>query len=285
MGSLTVSSRECRGLKKGATVSVQVVPIISVVANAVPEGNGGSQILLCPGESVVLGGEMDNNGPVTYLWSPATGLDDPTSAHPIATPSQTIMYTLQVFSEGKCSSATSVVTVNTLRVDAGPDRLGGGRLGGNPTASGGQGPYSYQWSPASSLSDPTVANPSSYPSSSATFSVTVTDSTGCSIQSSPVNIIVRSPSDTGFVSFEFSDISDLNPLQAQQDAQETIAALLSIPTLAVEVSRLDTIGEYLFDTGVQITTSNYQTGEQLARQLISMFDCDPDFLPCTVDEM
>lgn len=58
---------------------------------------------------------------VTYTWSPATGLNDPFSATPIATPAVTTIYT--VLAEGPiCSTQSSVtVTVASATIDAGPD--------------------------------------------------------------------------------------------------------------------------------------------------------------------
>lgn len=59
---------------------------------------------------------------VTYTWSPATGLDDPFSATPVATPAATTIYT--VLAEGPlCNSQSSVtVTVASATVDAGADQ-------------------------------------------------------------------------------------------------------------------------------------------------------------------
>lgn len=45
----------------------------------------------------------------------------------------------------------------------------------NAITTGGTGPYSYQWSPASTLDNPTAANPQASPLTSTVYSVTVTD--------------------------------------------------------------------------------------------------------------
>ena len=53
-------------------------------------------------------------------------------------------------------------------------------IGGSPTASGGTSPYSYSWSPATNLSDPTAANPElDLIAAEENYSVTVTDANGC----------------------------------------------------------------------------------------------------------
>lgn len=57
------------------------------------------------------------------------------------------------------------------------------------TASGGQGPYTYQWSSPTFLTDPTIANPVAFPPSTQTFYVTVTDNLGCqSVDSAIVTV-------------------------------------------------------------------------------------------------
>lgn len=48
-------------------------------------------------------------------------------------------------------------------------------LGGNPTASGGVAPYTYSWSPATGLDNPSAANPNAAPRSTTLYTVTVTD--------------------------------------------------------------------------------------------------------------
>jgi hypothetical protein len=61
---------------------------------------------------------------------------------------------------------------------------GSAAIGGNPTASGGAGGYSYSWSPSTGLSSATVANPTASPASTTTYTVTVTDSALNTAQSS-----------------------------------------------------------------------------------------------------
>lgn len=69
-----------------------------------------------------------------------------------------------------------------LFADAGPDITGCTGttvvLGGNPTAFGGNSPYTYAWSPASGLNNPTLANPILVIQIPGWYYVTVTDSWG-----------------------------------------------------------------------------------------------------------
>ncbi|MGC9330681.1 MAG: gliding motility-associated C-terminal domain-containing protein [Bacteroidales bacterium] len=53
-------------------------------------------------------------------------------------------------------------------------------IGGSPTASGGSGSgYTYVWSPSTGLSSTTVANPIASPASTTTYTIVVTDGSGC----------------------------------------------------------------------------------------------------------
>jgi hypothetical protein len=74
--------------------------------------NAGPDIALCQGQPGQIG-FVDNTGNFTYLWSPATGLSDPTISNPIADPSQTTTYILTVTSNDTtgCGSDIDTVTV------------------------------------------------------------------------------------------------------------------------------------------------------------------------------
>jgi hypothetical protein len=80
------------------------------------------------------------------------------------------------------SSTTAVVTDICPTADAGSDLTICGSdtvtIGGSPSASGGTGPYTYSWSPSVGLDDSTAANPNAWPSSTTTYTLIVTDSTG-----------------------------------------------------------------------------------------------------------
>jgi hypothetical protein len=53
------------------------------------------------------------------------------------------------------------------------------KIGGKPTASGGTGTLIINWSPPTGLSSTTAANPTATPSSTTTYTVTVTDANNC----------------------------------------------------------------------------------------------------------
>ena len=91
---------------------------------------------------------------------------------------------------------TVTVTVNQpplLTASAGADQfvcfgdtLG---IGGNPTAGGGSGPFTYAWAPGAGLSSTTVANPDATPTavnSINTYTVSITDARNCTAMDSVV---------------------------------------------------------------------------------------------------
>ncbi len=53
-------------------------------------------------------------------------------------------------------------------------------LGGSPSVSGGTSPYTYSWSPLQGLNQDNTANPAASPIVSTVYTMTVTDSKGCS---------------------------------------------------------------------------------------------------------
>lgn len=100
--TVTGSTNGCSGTDE---VIVNVEPLPSV--------NAGGDLAMCEGSQVVMGG----SGAATYLWSPATGLTDPTDPTTTASPLSTTTYTLTGTSAAGCVNFdTMVVTVHPLPV-------------------------------------------------------------------------------------------------------------------------------------------------------------------------
>ena len=161
----------------GLTNTLQVTPMADIAP-------------LCEGSSVTL--QPITNG-TQFTWSPTNGVSDPGSATPIVSPTTTTTYSVTI-RLGQCS-ATDDVTVNILPApvaDAGADTE---ICFGQSYQLQGAGGVSYQWSPATYLSDPGIANPvMQLPAQSTEYSLVVTDANNCrSLQPDRVLITVTPP--------------------------------------------------------------------------------------------
>ncbi|MBI1342814.1 MAG: PKD domain-containing protein [Terrimonas sp.] len=74
----------------------------------VPVANAGPDKFVLEGGVVQLTPVLNAGFPVNYLWSPATGLDNPNLADPKASPVDDITYTLTVSSDKGCSTSDDV---------------------------------------------------------------------------------------------------------------------------------------------------------------------------------
>lgn len=139
---------------------------------------------ICPGESVDL--QVETDSLVELVWIPSSTVEDPTGSNwrnVTVTPTGPTNYMAQVTIGGgvACPPATDQVFVDVKTppvVDLGPDRalcVGTGipmEVSLSPPPS--ENPdYSYSWSPATGLSDPTVLNPIAAPGESTTYILTV----------------------------------------------------------------------------------------------------------------
>lgn len=158
---------------------------VVVHVNPIPVGEAGPDLHICFGDSAMLQAYATSAGPIyDFQWSPTTGLSNSNIPNPYAGPSATTEYILTVWSNG-CPSYGDPVTVNVHTqptVDAGPVReicLGDSILldaqaSGDSTAT-----YTYLWSPAASLNDPTLEDPTASPDSTTWYHVIATSSYGC----------------------------------------------------------------------------------------------------------
>lgn len=157
-----------------------IEPLFRLKADA-----GVDRIICNPFGENVLGGDPTATGghpPYTYAWHPAENLNDSTRSHPIADPSVTDDYIVIVTDDIGCT-ATDTVTVTAdgqITADAGVDTaiIAGESIaiGGSPTATGAT---SYAWAPSATLNDTTLANPIATPTITTTYTVIVTNSSGC----------------------------------------------------------------------------------------------------------
>ncbi|NTW33072.1 MAG: T9SS type A sorting domain-containing protein, partial [Bacteroidetes bacterium] len=132
--------------------------------------------------------------PVSYAWTPSTGLDTINIANPLASPISTTTYYITDTTSTGCIAIDSVtVFVNPLTADAGTDKtiICGGTAQLNVTTNyTGSDTLTYIWSPSTGLNYDTIPNPTATVTDSITYTVTVTTPTGC-IAIDTINIIVN----------------------------------------------------------------------------------------------
>lgn len=146
--------------------------------------DAGQDSTICFGDSL----QLQATGGVTYSWTPSTGLSDPTIPDPIAQPDSTTVYYVDIADASACSGVDSViVTVTPLpTISISNDTTICEGDCAQLLATGGG---SYDWSPALSLSDPTITNPVACITNNETFQVIV-NSLGCE-DSASVNVTVN----------------------------------------------------------------------------------------------
>jgi gliding motility-associated-like protein len=118
-------------------------------------------------------------GADSYTWSPAAGLSNPNIANPKATVNSPMVYKVTATTLTGCTFTDSVQVgvYSNLTVNAVADRsyvCGSDSV--QLTANGG---LNYQWSPATGLSNPNIANPKAWIQDTITYSVSVTDGFNC----------------------------------------------------------------------------------------------------------
>ncbi len=161
-------------------VTVGVTPLtVNASANPGTINAGGSTQL-----DVAVGGGVP---PYAYAWSPASSLSNPNVQNPMAAPGSTTTYLVTV-TDSANQTATDTVTVNVaagLTVTANPSVISVGFSSQlNVSVSSGTPPFSYQWTPAATVSNATIHNPIAFPATTTTYNVTVTDATGAQMSGS-----------------------------------------------------------------------------------------------------
>ena len=164
-----------------------VIQQVTVQDTVIPDA--GPDTAACPGLSVQIGTPAIAGW--TYQWTPATGLDNPNIAQPIATITQQTTYTLTATDAVGCSGVDEVVVdllPNSL-ASAGPDVQ---VCQGDSVQLNASGGVDYVWLPPFFIDDINVANPNVYPPTTADYIVAVTSSDGC-VGVDTVNVEVLEP--------------------------------------------------------------------------------------------
>jgi gliding motility-associated-like protein len=148
--------------------------------------NASPDTTICLGDVV----QLNAVGGTNYIWSPATGLNNPNISNPLASPATTTTYFVTA-SEGACLSTDSLtIEVSSVIATISPDTSICAGESVQIFAGGGD---AYQWSNASSLSSAFVADPVATPAGTTTYTVTVSNSLNCQITQSVTVTVHNNP--------------------------------------------------------------------------------------------
>ena len=189
----TVSSIDTLGCYEATTITLTVDtnPKVSVSPNPA---------IVCYGTSTLLTAVGSTN----YTWSPKTGLSSTTGSTVSANPTQPVTYTIVGTNTTGC---TDTITVNALikelpHISVAP--LTSKFCFGDSINLSGYGGSTYTWSPALGLRETAGSTVTAVPPFTTTYTVTGTDTNGCSdtassvVQIIPAPVVTVSPSNPEF---------------------------------------------------------------------------------------
>ncbi|MGN6568852.1 MAG: PKD domain-containing protein [Flavipsychrobacter sp.] len=147
---------------------------VVVTIGTLPTVSAGPDRAVCKGSTTTL----TATGASTYSWSPATGLSCTSCANPTDTVNATTTYVVTGTSAAGCiGHDTITITAKPLpTVSAGADKI---ICKGSSVSLNATGASSYNWSPATGLSCTGCASPVVSVTSTTSYVVTGTDSSGC----------------------------------------------------------------------------------------------------------
>ena len=154
------------------------------------EGTGGNSL-----SAEIMGSDLPPSD-FTYVWNCTNpgrcGLSDINAPNPIANPSRTTTYYLQVSDPDGCTSEIDSIVLNVLPqpfIDVNTDQtlcIGEDSVALDVVVLNDDevsGPFTYSWFPEEGLSDPSSPTPKALPDSTTIYSVIVTGENGCSSES------------------------------------------------------------------------------------------------------
>lgn len=177
----TVQATSSLGCSDTETLIVGVSGLTSVNTTA-------SDPTLCNGEQVGLSANIVSSAPYSISWSPANVVADPAMALTTAIPLDTTSFlcTVTDIQTGCQQSASTTVNVNPpYSVQLANDTTVCTALGMQLQLTHDlSAPFQIAWSPAGNLNAANIANPTILEDTTATYTVTLTDQSGCSVSDS-----------------------------------------------------------------------------------------------------
>ncbi|HEY8402749.1 MAG TPA: PKD domain-containing protein [Cytophagaceae bacterium] len=187
-GTYYVRVTDANGCTGVDSIRIVVIPEIEVTKSA--------DTTICAGDTAVLNVSINSSlGSDTIIWFDPSNIQVKKTTGSVDTLKTTTggSYTVRVINSGGCDTTFTInVTVNTISV-AMPDTIES-CLGTSVqlTASSGTA-VSYLWTPAATLSDPTIPGPIANPTATTTYALTVEDAIGCSVTDSVIVIVYPKP--------------------------------------------------------------------------------------------
>lgn len=147
---------------------------VFITVNPLPIADAGTDTGACVGEKV----QLHATGGGSYVWTPATGLDNTGSPGPVATVITTTTYVLHVTDTHSCEDYDTVMVTAYPRpdADAGDDTT---VCPGAIIKLNGQGGMLYRWSPPQGLSDVSASSPTATVTGNVIYQLKVTNEFGC----------------------------------------------------------------------------------------------------------
>ncbi len=145
---------------------------VKVLINPVPLITKSNDTTICNQTSV----QIFATGGNSYMWSPASSLNNAASNSPIASPLAATTYIVNIIDSYLCSFKDSVkINVRTPAMfTVSPDAS---ICLGSPKQLQASGGDTYSWNPIMNLSDPNISNPLASPSTTTTYTVTIRENT------------------------------------------------------------------------------------------------------------
>lgn len=205
---------------------------------------------ICFGDSV----QLYSTGGGFYVWNPSAGLSNSNVANPMASPSVTTTYTLDIESPNGCPLFDSVtVVVHNEPISINNDTT---ICIGNSASLSVTGGTVYSWGPAGSLNNPNIANPTATPASTTRYYADITTPSGCVKQDSVVVFVdanIPTPTISNDTSMCFGDTITLMAGGASKVEWIPATGLsnpLGSPTLAYPPASTTYVVEYTNTCGV-----------------------------------
>ncbi|MFN9802170.1 MAG: hypothetical protein ACK54P_19280, partial [Bacteroidota bacterium] len=153
----------------------------------VPPTSLSPSVSLCVGETTTLLA----TGGASYQWSPPDGLSAVTGSQVQATPDQTTTYTVLITTAAGCELERTVTVTVVLDEPGGQVYPELTICQGNNVQLTAEDGFTWTWSPASTLSNPSAQNPMASPQFTTTYTVAITNA--CGSGTSQVTVVVIIP--------------------------------------------------------------------------------------------